>query len=532
MKKRCLFLVAALMVFSTACAFSPVPNTSAAASKNVRVELKNDNPDELDAAIREASDYLNGKAPKGKKLAILNIKSDWVPLSEYVIDILMANIVNDGVFTVVDRANLAQIQAELDFQLSGEVSDESAKSIGQKLGADTIVSGSVVAFGSLWRITVRALEVETATVQGIFNRNIPNGMSVAVLTSGAKTVPAASGTASAPGSSTAIAQSSPAAAVVSATAQSSAASTPVRSQASAPVTARSSVAPATVQTVALPVASAYRAGDAGPAGGTIFYPVVQRETVPAPRGQVYKAGDTGPAGGIVFSPAAQREMVPAPVTRTYKTGDTGPAGGTVFYSVVQTDTASAPTRRVYKAGDTGPAGGIVFSPAAQRATVPAPQAQVYKVGDTGPAGGIIFYVNPSAGDGWMYLEAAPASSERAVKWGNVTVKGTELGVGEGKKNTEIILAALNDQGENGAAFFCDDLVVNGFDDWFLPSRGELNLMYTRLKEKGLGGFKSETYWSSSDYGNWNYAWYQGFGDGSQNGSGKGDVRSVRAVRAF
>ncbi|MDR2483100.1 MAG: hypothetical protein LBD08_05650, partial [Treponema sp.] len=45
---------------------------------------------ELDAAVRETSDYLNKQLPKGNKLVILNIQSDFPALSEYIIDELIA----------------------------------------------------------------------------------------------------------------------------------------------------------------------------------------------------------------------------------------------------------------------------------------------------------------------------------------------------------------------------------------------------------------------------------------------------------
>ena len=83
-------------------------------------------PDDLDMAIRDASDYLNDNIPKGNKVAILNIQSDYNNLSEYIIEELIANAVNDKSFTVVDRAQLETIRMELKFQVSGEVSDASA----------------------------------------------------------------------------------------------------------------------------------------------------------------------------------------------------------------------------------------------------------------------------------------------------------------------------------------------------------------------------------------------------------------------
>ncbi|MDR0442371.1 MAG: penicillin-binding protein activator LpoB [Treponema sp.] len=121
--------------------------------------------DELDAAIREASDYLNGRIPKGNKVAFINISGGYPDLANYILSDLSKHGVNDGVFSVVDRAQLDAVRAELNFNMSGEVSDQSAQAIGQMLGAQTIVSGSVQQIGTSYRLDIKAIEVQTASVQ-------------------------------------------------------------------------------------------------------------------------------------------------------------------------------------------------------------------------------------------------------------------------------------------------------------------------------------------------------------------------------
>lgn len=161
----------------------------------------------------------------------------------------------------------------------------------------------------------------------------------------------------------------------------------------------------------------------------------------------------------------------------------------------------------------------------------------YIVGDTGPAGGIVFYDKGSYSGGWRYLEAAPASTEWSVKpWGGygTFVGGTSTSIGTGAGNTAAIVAAYGSNEPYGgrsdyAAKLCADLVYNGYEDWFLPSKDELNEMY--IQKGVIGGFASDYYWSSSEGGS-GYAWSQYFGSGGQSFYSKyGNVR-VRAGRAF
>ncbi len=164
----------------------------------------------------------------------------------------------------------------------------------------------------------------------------------------------------------------------------------------------------------------------------------------------------------------------------------------------------------------------------------------YGIGDTGPAGGIVFYDKGSYSGGWRYLEAAPSdidvSGDYTHVWGGygTSVGGTGTAVGTGQANTTAIVAKYGTSDPynytgNYAARLCDQYSYGGYNDWFLPSKDELNLMY---QNRGvIGGFAAHYYWSSSEYRSSN-AWYQYFYFGSQYYGLKSSNLRVRACRAF
>jgi len=159
---------------------------------------------------------------------------------------------------------------------------------------------------------------------------------------------------------------------------------------------------------------------------------------------------------------------------------------------------------------------------------------LYALRDTGPAGGWIFYIKEGGySDGWMYLEAAFSDQSVGAEWGcsGTPISGADgTAVGTGKQNTIDIEAGCATAGT--AADICANLNSLGdYNDWFLPSKDELNLMYTNLKVAGVGGFTT-WYWSSSEL-NTDNAYVQYFVSGGQ-GTQPKDVTAirVRAVRCF
>jgi len=123
-------------------------------------------PVSLNEAIQGSITYLTGRLSPGTKVVVLNFSAPTKSLSDYIIDDLNDSIVNNRTLIVVDRRNLEVLQQELKFQMSGEVSDETAQAIGKMLGAQTIISGSITPLGKNYRFRVQATEVETAAIQG------------------------------------------------------------------------------------------------------------------------------------------------------------------------------------------------------------------------------------------------------------------------------------------------------------------------------------------------------------------------------
>lgn len=150
-----------------------------------------------------------------------------------------------------------------------------------------------------------------------------------------------------------------------------------------------------------------------------------------------------------------------------------------------------------------------------------------KIGDT-YAGGLIFYID---GTGKHGLVCAPYDQSSGAAWGcyNTFIGGTSTYEGSGLSNTQKIVNSCSES--NSAARICSNLVLNGYSDWFLPSKNELSLMYINLQKKGLGNFARSDYWSSTEGGN-NGAWAQTFGRGYICVSIKNGTYYVRAVRAF
>lgn len=159
-----------------------------------------------------------------------------------------------------------------------------------------------------------------------------------------------------------------------------------------------------------------------------------------------------------------------------------------------------------------------------------------KIGDY-YQGGLVFYIDHSGKHG---LIAAVTDQGNQIQWYNgiyLSVKADSFAVGMGLSNTDKIIQ-MSGRGHY-AANVCRDLTVDGYGDWYLPSKNELQLMYQTIGHgapnvsANIGNFADAWYWSSTEGGLY-LAWNQYFGRGGLQGNfgSKFYMGHVRAIRSF
>jgi hypothetical protein len=118
------------------------------------------------------------------------------------------------------------------------------------------------------------------------------------------------------------------------------------------------------------------------------------------------------------------------------------------------------------------------------------------------------------------------------------VNGTSTAFGTSDVNTSLIVNNCNNS--ETAAAQCDVLVLNSYEDWLLPSRGDLEIIFYKIHRTGLSAFQG-VYWTSSEC-SLQGAWFINFSTPNNNyytncvgpnqTPHKGYARSVRPVRYF
>lgn len=141
-------------------------------------------------------------------------------------------------------------------------------------------------------------------------------------------------------------------------------------------------------------------------------------------------------------------------------------------------------------------------------------------------GGIIFCIDSTGQHGLI----AATSNRGTASWGCIgtPIDGTSTKIRTVQANTTAILKGYSEAGI--AARICNNLVLNGYDDWFLPSQNELYQMYKQKSD--IGDFASDNFWRSSEFETTD-SLGKNFGNGMMLIFLKDNTANhIRAIRAF
>ena len=126
----------------------------------------------LDDAILDSVDFFSSKLQPRSTVAVTNFEAETKELSDFIIQELLVAFANTGNVRVVERSRLEMLEAELNFNMSGSVSDDTAQGIGRMIGAQILFSGSISAYRDMYRMRIQAIAVETAEVIGTRTINV------------------------------------------------------------------------------------------------------------------------------------------------------------------------------------------------------------------------------------------------------------------------------------------------------------------------------------------------------------------------
>jgi hypothetical protein len=237
-------------------------------------------------------------------------------------------------------------------------------------------------------------------------------------------------------------------------------------------------------------------------------------------------------GGTSYAVMGTSQLMSVPYALYAKTSGNG-AGPIGPQGLAGADGATGPAGPAGQGGVTTAGSGINVIGAG---TVVSPYVVstvscTYSIGDLVPAlGGYIFYLD---GSGCHGLVAKTQNEPSTYQWSPVYFDtwAYASGIFGGAQNTKKSIARAVANGSTCPAATQASLTDGVFNDWYLPSKDELDMMYVNLHLQGLGGFANNYYWSSTE-GDFSNAWSQNFANGGQYYDYKYFNFYVRAVRAF
>ncbi len=91
---------------------------------------------------------------------------------------LMTELINGRVFQVIERSEIERIMNEMAFQISGAVDSRTAKRLGEVLGVDILVFGSVAKFDPIVETDIRLIDTQSGEALLAENASSESGVEI------------------------------------------------------------------------------------------------------------------------------------------------------------------------------------------------------------------------------------------------------------------------------------------------------------------------------------------------------------------
>ncbi|MDR0502817.1 MAG: penicillin-binding protein activator LpoB [Treponema sp.] len=137
---------------------------SAASAEAEMAELMSDTGGLIEKATEGVINSINANLPAGTTIILMKTQTAHTSLLDNAMNKIEEKLVAGKNIKLVDRQNQSLINAEVQYQMSGNVSDDSYVSIGQQLGAQYIVLCWIIGDMSERRLNIRVLNLETAQI--------------------------------------------------------------------------------------------------------------------------------------------------------------------------------------------------------------------------------------------------------------------------------------------------------------------------------------------------------------------------------
>jgi tetratricopeptide (TPR) repeat protein len=135
----------------------------------------------LETGLAQIAGDIERALPAGTRIAITNFDSPSARFSAYIMEELEGVLIQRRKLMVVSHRQAEEILNEVNYQLSGNVSDETAVLIGHAIGAEVIITGSLTDLGGKYRFRFGAINIESSVWQVSTSATILHDSTIAYL---------------------------------------------------------------------------------------------------------------------------------------------------------------------------------------------------------------------------------------------------------------------------------------------------------------------------------------------------------------